>query len=504
MKTIPANLPCFSLRAPVIQAALVGALLVAAPSYSAAASGGATTATACQQDSTATDLACGGSSSATSGQATALGVGSSAGFDGTAIGETSSATQQQSTAVGQFSKTSGSNATAIGASATAGFQATSLGQSADAKGSNSIAIGFDAQANNPAAAGAIAIGGIVDGHSFVTATGVGSVALGASASSSGTNSVAIGQNSSDGGLANVFSVGSTTQTRTITNVTAGVNATDAANVGQLNSAVAGVTSTANQALSLGQSNNQTIIQQGQQIVQIEAIVNGQLGLCTAHNGALQCSVTGQSAASAQGQGAIAVGVAAEASGAGAFAQGPGAIARNAGSVAIGAGAQALADPTTALGSNAVASANNAVALGANTLASASNSVALGQGSIADRPDSVSVGNAFMQRQITDVAAGTAPTDAVNVAQLRSVSTGAVGQANAYAAQGIAKAAALPQVSIPDGLDQAIGVQTASYGGYAALGARYAHSLGNNAQLNLGVALSTSHQTIVSAGAQWAW
>lgn len=64
-----------------------------------------------------------------------------------------------------------------------------------------------------------------------TAIGGGNTAIGAFSSASGQNSVALGAGSSDGGVANVVSVGTTTQTRTITNVTAGVNNTDAANVG---------------------------------------------------------------------------------------------------------------------------------------------------------------------------------------------------------------------------------------------------------------------------------
>jgi len=93
---------------------------------------------------------------------------------------------------------------------------------------------------------------------------------------------------------------------------------------------------------------------------------------------------------------------------------------------------------------------------------------------------------------------------VNVAQLQAASNRSTGLANTYAAQGIAKAAALPSVTIPDGMDQAIGLQTANYAVYTALGARYAHTLGSNAQFNLGVALSQGKQVVLTVGAQWAW
>jgi autotransporter adhesin len=50
---------------------------------------------------------------------------------------------------------------------------------------------------------------------------------------------------------------------------------------------------------------------------------------------------------------------------------------------------------------------------------ANNSVALGANSIADRDNTVSVGAPGAERQITNVADGTAPTDAVNVRQFNS-------------------------------------------------------------------------------------
>src|SRR5690606_32820414 len=59
----------------------------------------------------------------------------------------------------------------------------------------------------------------------------------------------------------------------------------------------------------------------------------------------------------------------------------------------------------------------ATALGFNAYAASDSSVALGQGSVADRDHTVSVGSAGNERQITNVAAGTEGTDAVNLDQL---------------------------------------------------------------------------------------
>lgn len=105
---------------------------------------------------------------------------------------------------------------------------------------------------------------------------------------------------------------------------------------------------------------------------------------------------------------------------------PQASAGSASAVAIGNGA------TTAAG------VANAVAFGAGANASAAGGVALGSGSVANRLNSagelfsgtalrttlgtVSVGSASNERQITNVAGGTADTDAVNVRQLRTVGT----------------------------------------------------------------------------------
>lgn len=65
-------------------------------------------------------------------------------------------------------------------------------------------------------------------------------------------------------------------------------------------------------------------------------------------------------------------------------------------------------------------ANNAVAIGSGAGVSAEGGVALGAGSVADRANAVSVGSTVANRQIINVAAGTADTDAVNYGQLKDV------------------------------------------------------------------------------------
>jgi autotransporter adhesin len=93
---------------------------------------------------------------------------------------------------------------------------------------------------------------------------------------------------------------------------------------------------------------------------------------------------------------------------------------------VGQDAYSSQADSTSLGASAYATAAGSTAIGANAEASADNSVALGADSVADRDNSVSVGSAGGERQITNVAAGTEDTDAVNKAQLDEVA-GSVGE-----------------------------------------------------------------------------
>ncbi|WP_250450013.1 YadA-like family protein [Caballeronia sp. ATUFL_M2_KS44] len=71
------------------------------------------------------------------------------------------------------------------------------------------------------------------------------------------------------------------------------------------------------------------------------------------------------------------------------------------------------------GSGSVASGMQSTALGTGATASASNSVALGAGSVADEANTVSVGSTDDTRRVTNVAPGINGTDAVNVNQLNA-------------------------------------------------------------------------------------
>jgi autotransporter adhesin len=138
---------------------------------------------------------------------------------GTAIGASSIAQNQFDAAFGAFSIASGSRSAAFGAnSVAAGASSVAMGDTAFAQGSNAVAVGRSA-----------------------VAAGTNSVVLGAGASAVAANSVAIGFRS-EATAANTASFGTPGNERRLTNVAAGINPTDAVNVGQLTALTAGLQS----------------------------------------------------------------------------------------------------------------------------------------------------------------------------------------------------------------------------------------------------------------------
>ncbi|MGL5839394.1 MAG: YadA family autotransporter adhesin [Sphingorhabdus sp.] len=157
-------------------------------------------------------------------------------------------------------------------------------------------------------------------------------------------------------------------------------------------------STANQALSVA---NQALTQ------------SGSVTLGTG-NGSLQ-SVGGGS--TANGNGAVSLGLGNQANGNGAVAIGDPNIATGTGAVAMGADNTATGDGAVAIGNLSIANGAGNVALGNGAQANASNSVALGGGSVASQANTVSVGATGSERRIVNVAVGTAASDAATVGQL---------------------------------------------------------------------------------------
>ncbi len=128
-----------------------------------------------------------------------------------------------------------------------------------------------------------------------------------------------------------------------------------------------------------------------------------------------------------------------ANGANSISVGPNALAASQSSLAMGNGATSQGDFSLAMGDGTMASATDSIAVGTNATASMANSIALGAGSVTTvgaRSNYIAYGLAAPQtsvgelaignRQITGVAAGSALTDAVNVAQLEAVASQATG------------------------------------------------------------------------------
>ncbi|WP_266168963.1 YadA-like family protein [Dyella subtropica] len=227
-------------------------------------------------------------------------------------------------------------------------------------------ISRDRSGNAPTASGTNSAAG----GAGAVASGNGSLALGNGSNSSGSNSVAIGTGSTDGGLANVVSVGSSSQQRKVINVGAGA-----------------VTATSTDAVN------------GSQLYQTNQTINNLVNSISTSSGQMYYAADADGAASS---------------------------ATGYNSVAAGPSAKASNTMTLAAGANTTATSVGSTALGAGSTSTGSNSVAIGAGSSdGGQANVVSMGTTNMQRRVTNVAAGVAATDAANVSQLAAVSAASV-------------------------------------------------------------------------------
>ncbi|MDV3469761.1 hypothetical protein RZA67_13640 [Stenotrophomonas sp. C3(2023)] len=309
------------------------------------------------------------------------------------------------------------------------------------------------------------IGGRGTGNAAV-ATSTGAVALGINSVANGLNTVSVGN-------------ASTGLVRRITNVGDGTEATDAATVGQMNDLIAGTTFSTKKAIAdvnakisaMGSMGTMAAVEDSYLKIDAnagdpEALVaagtnavaigsgatstgsfSTAIGASSEATGSLAVAIGGEAKATANGT--LALGTA-EASGTNAVALGNGTHATGNNSVANGFNARAAGTNALAMGNTSSAAGDNAVALGstsivntaatngvalgrgANVTATGLNSVALGAGSTADRANVVSVGSTAQQRQIANLAAGTAKTDAVNVGQLEAYVAANAGTADPLA------------------------------------------------------------------------
>ena len=213
------------------------------------------------------------------------------------------------------------------------------------------------------------------------------------------------------------------------------------------------------------------------------------------------------------------------------------VAQGTDSIAVGGAAMASGTSAVAIGDSASAPSANAVALGSQAKVTQAGGVALGAGSVANTAagiesyipvtatsqqaaairatksteGAVSVGDASkdIYRQITGVAAGTADTDAVNVAQLKGVDN-QVSRINEYVNQindnvhrverraysGTAMAMALSGAYLPslNGGEQTVGVGVGAYRGYGAIGVNY-KAASKNGKITWGAGVSTTGKEV---------
>ncbi|ORF04164.1 YadA family autotransporter adhesin, partial [Snodgrassella alvi] len=223
------------------------------------------------------------------------------------------------------------------------------------------------------------------------------------------------------------------------------------------------------------------------------------------------------------------------------------VAQGTDSIAVGGAAMASGTSAVAIGDSASAPSANAVALGSQAKVTQTGGVALGAGSVANTAagkegyipvtatsqqaaairatnsteGAVSVGDASkgVYRQITGVAAGTADTDAVNVAQLKGVNN-QITNVNKYvnkvnervqrterrAYSGTALAMALSGAYLPslNAGEQAVGVGVGTYRGYTAVGANY-KAISNSGNIGWGAGVSTTGKEVgFNAGVGFKW
>ena len=407
-----------------------------------------------------------GSSSSTGGaNAVAMGYSANASAENAfAIGNTAQSSAQNAVAMGKSANASGVSSFAMGSSSNAaGADAIAMGSSSQAKLSNSIALGGNAKslgadalalggAANASKDGAIAIGKEAKANNTnttaiglgATVTGTNSMAIGTNAVAESNNSLALGTGTEvRGALVNGFSaftnqqnnnvangvvaVGNVGSERRIINVAGGENDTDATNVKQLKfvnsnlaKSIAGPTYTGYEANGSTYKAPDFNIKNSTYHTVKEAVEAAQTNFFSAKGTSADANYDNTGAT---GNNATAAGVRTSAAGNFATAVGADATAANVNSTAIGYKAKSSVDDGVALGANSVASvAAGKAGYNVKTADSRTNGYSgLTGAALTSTMGAVSVGDGGTKtRQITNVAAGTADTDAVNVAQLRNV------------------------------------------------------------------------------------
>ena len=343
---------------------------------------------------------------ATNGGDVAIGGASSDRFDDYAV-----ASGGYSVAIGTAAKAEQSGAVSIGYKTNAKTSnSVAVGSESKATGEGAVAVGRKNTATNPSAS----VFGILSNATGSLATAVGmetnakgesSLAVGHKSSASGKNGVAVGTNGTTAELGGV-AVGQAAQSIAFNSVATGMNVTAKG----ANSVALGASATAND------------------------------------DGTIAIGSYGPTPTTATGNKALAIGSATTANGLESIAIGSRVNSTSQHSIAIGTRANASAVKSVAIGPDSSVTVDGGVALGRDSVANVIGGVTnKGYNPNTNRTDvysglngnvltsttgAVSIGNgSTVTRQLTGLAAGIRDTDAVNVAQLKSVNLAFSGNVN---------------------------------------------------------------------------
>ena len=395
---------------------------------------------------------------------------------------------QPAVAIGAGAHATGRGGVSLGLIANSSVRGTAIGSATQATGFGAFAGGTYAQATN---AGDVAIGGASSDqfNNYAVASGGYSVAIGTAAKADGgagvsigyktnaktSNSLAVGSESQatgEGAVAVGRKNTSTGASSTVLGILSTASATSATAVGMQTTAT-GENSLAVGHLSSAIGKNGVAVGTNRTTAALGGVAVGQAAKANKFNSvAMGMNVTADGdnsvalggSASANSDGTIAIGsygsTPTKATGNRALAIGSNTTANGLESIAIGSRVNSTSQHSIAIGTRANASAVKSVAIGPDSIATVDGGVALGRDSVANviggvtnkgynpntnRTDiysgltgnvltsttgAVSIGNGTtVTRQLTGLAAGTKDTDAVNVAQLKSVNLAFSGNVN---------------------------------------------------------------------------
>ena len=403
------------------------------------ANGGAATAIGAGNESTAaTTLTVGNKNNANAENAIAIGAYNNQNWTHGSWQTTPKPAGAYSLAIGNFNDALGSRATAVGAFNTAkGEWATAIGASTVASGNGDVAIGDTSKTNATGVGHAVAVGW----HAETGAANA--VAVGPSALASGKNSVSVGTNNNSR-VQDTVTMGQDNDAKTMGGIAIGKNnMVDSTNGGTNHPE----TRDENSQIAIGRDNTATHLDTIAIGRDTHATGSGATALGARADASGNNSIAiGQSGKNsprviASGENTIAVGMQSQAAGASGIAIGAASNSTGDYAVAMGRLSRASAKNATALGNEARATFETGVALGSNSITTSDKGV-VGynpsdlhnrkytnlQGNVQTATNAaVSIGNgSTLTRQLTGLAAGTADTDAVNVAQLKNVGVAVTG------------------------------------------------------------------------------